>query len=327
MKKFNLMFRSMTAAITVIAATLAGCSGEPFDFPFEDPILPSDATTAVHNAWRVSTISGDLPYYNMSAKYTYDAEGRLIMADMSERNSYQEWTTRYEEVFEWRGGRPVKHSTLLTNTDKFSPHNDSSQTYETLYRYNSEGLLLHWDNENWYGERNYKYDARGRLIQTYSYKWEGTTYADRLEWDERGNVAKHILAGPKLDTDIGWGWGDRLPGTYKETVFEYEYDNHPKPNFGLSGAFFWDGRFSPWPFENRSNTIDELARSLSGNNITLCKRAGHEYRYTYNEHGLPATVTIVWAGDTRATAYLEPGPLTQTITYIAADSGGDETTL
>ncbi len=106
----------------------------------------------------------------------------------------------------------------------------------------------------------------------------------------RGNVVKYTVSMPESGDLIG----TPKPGTYREAIFEYEYDNHPKPNFGLGEAFFWDGRYNPWPGAGNAN--EQLARTLSRNNLTRCEQGRVAYRYTYNEEGLPETVQTVWIG-------------------------------
>jgi hypothetical protein len=312
MKWFGISVRSaVVAAVAVVMvgvamASMAGCAGEDeMELPLEEPGLTPAEQQMVYNEWRVDMIVGSLPDYDISAEYTYDDAGRLVSANVSEENTLQQTGTRYEERFEWRNDRPVKQFTHR----KYSGNGyreDFELDFETTYDYDSRGLLMHRDGENPPGKRQYEYDTEGRLVQTYSYEFAGITYRDRLEWDDRGNVVKHIMAEPESTM-----FETPIPGTYRESVFEYEYDNYPKPNFGLSDAFFWDGRYSPWPFSG--NSSDELARTLSRNNITRCEAGGLAFRYTYNEYGLPATVTVIRTG-TRASALVDE-PMTRTIVY------------
>lgn len=294
--------------VITLSVVLAGCVAEDgMEFPLDDPGMSISEQQRVHNEWRVDMIMGSLRYAEMLAEYGYDDDGRLVKAYLSERNTWQNTSYMYEERFEWWNNRPVKQLTAMEYTGN-GYREDVEQDFEVTYKYDAGGRLMHHGaDDNWPGGRQYEYDDRGRLVQTYIYEFGGMTYKDRLEWDESGNVIKHICAGP-LQSDFM----EPMPGTYHEWVYEYEYDNHPKPNFGLSSAFFWDGRYSPWP--SAGNTDEQMARTLSRNNLTRCEASGYGYRYTYNEEGLPATVQQIWIGPTRS-LIISTENMVQTIVY------------
>jgi hypothetical protein len=285
------------------AVALAGCGGDDGVDPLADPGLSLTEQQRVYNQWRVEMITGSLPHSEMLAEYNYDERGRLSRANLTERNTWQNTGVQYRESFEWKNGRIVNQLTMMTYIDPTRSGEPIRQEAKTPYLYNEDGRLVAPEG------RQYLYDERWRLVQTYSYKIEETTYADRLEWDELGNVIKHIRRAPELNE-----FGEPIPGSMRERVYEYEYDNHPKPNFGLGEAFFWDGRYSPWPATG-GNAGEQMARTLSRNNLTRCEASGYGYRYTYNEEGLPATVQQVWIGPSRGPNTTSAQDMVQTIVY------------
>ena len=312
MKRFHILISRAVAVTTAVAAavTLAGCADNGDGDLAGDPEIPVIEQQRIHAAWRVDMIIGDNPHQLMLAEYTYDAEGRLTQANLSEQNKPESMKpgigSQFEEKFVWEDGRVTRQHTHMIY-QVHSPDQTYEQTFETVYRYDPQGNMLHWNDINQPGDRKYEYDDQGRLIQTYCFEFEGLIYRDRLEWDDRGNVVRHICNGPESNMIE-----QPIPGSLREQVYEYEYDNNPKPNFGLGNSFFWDGRYSPWPFAENSD--EQLARTLSANNLTRCEQSGLGYRYTYNEHGLPATVEAFWIGDTRLNWYAGMNTV-QTIVY------------
>ncbi len=293
MKRFRIVFW------VIAAVAAAGCADDRSIDPVLEPEMTATEQQRVHAAWRVDMIISDNPDYEMLAEYTYDAEGRLSTADMSLQYKQTEISTRYEEKFTWQEERLTRQHTNLWY--KWNSYGEpQEQASETVYRYDESGNPMH-------DERQYEYDDEGRLIQTYCYEFEGMIYRDRLEWDERGNVVRHICEGPESNMIE-----EPVPGSLREWVFEYEYDNNPKPNFGLGDSFFWDGRFNPWPYAG--TTEEQMARTLSRNNLTRCERSGTVYRYTYNDNGLPKTVQTIWIGVETVE------PMIQTIVYKSAEN-------
>lgn len=299
--------RAMTGVMAMaVMVAVTGCADKDYyievEKTLEDMGLPLAEQQQVHEAWRVDMIVTSDMSNDMLAEYSYDESNRLIKSNVANRSKGNRIIdTRTESRFEWENNLISKQLSYSRYQD-YSFGYDYENNSETLYGYDAEGRLLPWDNDNWYGDREYKYDEAGRLVQTYSYEFEGMTYKDRLEWDENGNVIRQIVAGPEYNMIE-----EPIPGTYMERIFEFEYDNHPKPNFGVGGALFWDGRFNPWPMAG--NAIEQMARTLSHNNLTRSEQSGYAYRYTYNDDGLPATVQTIWLG----IETLEP--MVQTIVY------------
>lgn len=302
---------AVVAMVLAAVGAVAGCADGEGIAPDPEglgPIMSRAEQRAVHDAWRVDMIVSSDMSNDVLAEYTYDEMNRLTRSNLTNLMKGQRYIEgRWENRFEWENDRMVKQVEYTRYRDHTLDHG-FEHTTETTYTYDSGGRLLHpGTDDNRPGDRQYEYDPQGRLIQTYSYEFEGMIYRDRLEWDNRGNVVRHICPGPQMDSDIGFGIGQPLQGTYKETVFEYEYDDHPKPNFGLGDAFFWDGRFNSWP--GAGTTQEQMARTLSHNNLTRCEGSGVAYRYTYNDEGLPETVQTIWIGIETVE------PMTQTIHY------------
>ncbi len=297
----------MAAAVAVAAvATLAGCADDSATDPVPEPMSALEQQR-VHAAWRVDMIVGTHPDFDMLAEYSYDEAGQLVKASLSEQTkqqSRQQGTeSQFENLFTWKDGLMVEQfSRMQYRVDGIDGKYEHS--FETAYEYDERGNLL-----NTGGEGLYEYDDKGRLVQTYVYEFGGETYRDYLEWDERGNIVRHVCEGPEPGPN-----GAPTPGSLRKTVFEYEYDNNPKPNFGLGGAFFGEGRYNPWP--HTANTDELMVRALSRNNLVRCEASGYGYRYTYNEQGLPATVEPHRIGAARAALDQNPGPpMVQTIVY------------
>ncbi len=303
MRRLNIRIRAAVAAFMAVAmAGTVGCDdnsaidpNRAIDPNSEEP-LPIADQQRIHNAWRVDIIISDNSDSQMLAEYNYDAEGRLTQADLSHQYKQDDVGTRYEDKFVWQHGRLTRQlHHMWYKWISYEPPRELSA--EKVYAYDDNGNLLHTE-----GEDQYAYDDDGRLVQTYSYEFEGMVFRDRLEWDERGNVIRHICTSPESNMVE-----EPIPGSLREWVYEYEYDNNPKPNFGLGDSFFWDGRYNPWPLAG--NADEQLARTLSRNNLIRCEQSGYAYRYTYNDQGLPKTVQTIWIGIDTAE------PMVQTIIY------------
>jgi hypothetical protein len=103
--------------------------------------------------------------------------------------------------------------------------------------------------------------------------------------------------------------GQPIPGTSQRNVRFYEYDDKPKPNFGLDYLF----TFQPLPQQGGIGDNANHKRLLSKNNITEALSEGYKWIYTYNENGLPATIEIIWLDC--ATSEWECVPNVLRITY------------
>jgi hypothetical protein len=300
--------RAIRRLICVVAGAiagtlaLAGCAdGEGMVSAPEEMAMSRTQQEQVFDAWRVDMIVVSGREHDALTEYIYDTADRLTKVNSSSRSKGGLVVdTRSETRLEWENDLIVKQSEYYRRQDHNSGH-DFENSFETAYEYNNAGRLVRQGRE-------YVYDGLGRLVQTYRWEFEGMTYADRLEWDDNGNVVRRICPRP-LRSELM----EPIPGTYVEQVFEFEYDNHPKPNFGVGDAFFWDGRFNPWP--GAGSADEQMIRTLSRNNLTRCDAMGLAYRYTYNANGLPETVQTIWIGVDTAE------PMIQTLVYkrVAGD--------
>jgi hypothetical protein len=265
--------------LCIIATIITGCADDNNTHSSHEKIetISLDQQKLIHDTWRVDMILVSNQTLDALTEYIYNADNKLTKITLSEENNTLNTVTRSEIALE----------------------------------YDNQGqLIIPNDNSTQPANRDYKYNGKGQLVQTYSYVYEGIVYADYLEWDNKGNVVRLIRPRPLTDSDLSFGHWQPIPGTSKEDIYEFEYDNHPKPNFGVDGAFVWDGRFNPWPSVDIS--VEQLARSLSHNNLTLCKMSGVAYRYTYNDEGLPETVQTIRLGVESSQ------PMIQTLIYTRA---------
>ena len=138
--------------------------------------------------------------------------------------------------------------------------------------YNTEGQLIrkeHYKDGFMTDHLNYHYE-NGRMVSMYP---DGCMplECDTIFYDDAGNVIKHTTGLIVWNTNY------------------YEYDNHPKPNFGIDYLF----AFQPLPGQG---TVASDEMCLSQNNMTKMLTQRESRVYTYNEFGLPETYEIIWEG-------------------------------
>ena len=267
-------------ALIALLSTIIGCNRG-----LEEPEMSREEQERAHKAYLVDKIEGNTNY--MLTEYTYDNNNLLIRKSVSDRivESYRIIYRKSEYKLEYENGRLMKIATRHSGSDFES-------NIEKFFEYDSKGRPL-------YGGK-FAYDDQGKLVSTYSYEFGGILYQDELVWDDRGNVVKHICPSPK--SNMIW---EPIPGTYQVRTLLYEYDNHPKPNFGFGDMLYYS--FDPWPLMGTAG--DRLISSLSKNNLVKAEGDGHAFHYTYNENGLPATVETIWIGIETL------DPMIMTITY------------
>ena len=219
---------------------------------------------------------------NLLADYIYDYNNKLIKRIFTNISitSVRTDDTRMESVFEYENGRVSK---IIANT----------RTHTIFHEYGFE------DTKNYYSEVTFEYDLSGKLIkrngQDLNFRYENgrvvgrltddPIYTDTIVYDHSGNVIEHIYIVPELN-----GFGEPIQGTTERGVYSYEYDDNPKPNFGLDYLFL----YQPLP---GMGTATGYARELSCNNLTKYVNDGTTWIYTYNENGLPQTIESVWNND------------------------------
>jgi len=170
---------------------------------------------------------------------------------------------------------------------KILVHNASEPQfdYDIHLFYDEQGQLIRketWKNGQHLGTWNFYYE-NGKVMSIYD---DNTMpfELDTIVYDNLGNVTKHIHIVPDLND-----FGEPIPDEYHVVEDYYEYDNNPKPNFGLDYVFV---------FEFLPGIGDEtgFARGLSHNNLTKYVNSGTTWTYTYNENGLPESFEMKWAG-------------------------------
>jgi len=190
------------------------------------------------------------------SEYLYDEENNLIKVPWG--------------FFEYKNGLVSK----FLYRHPTQPQFDSDEHYF----YDSQGQLVR--REKYFKGQmlsylNFHYE-NGLMVSTYS----DTTLpfqGDSIFYDTSGNVVKHSRLW-----EFGW-----------RTIY-YEYDNNPKPNFGIDYLFM----FLPFPCMGTIDDLGNLERGLSKNNMTKIYWHGgilETYNYTYNEHGLPVTFETVYS--------------------------------
>ena len=134
---------------------------------------------------------------------------------------------------------------------------------------------------------------------------QGLVLSEIFIIDDDGNINKEIGEGAlqfiyddnrNLTGLRGWkdpNMGDNVIGEteYGLDLVEYnniyQYDQNPRPNFGMGKCFFIEPRpyFGNFGYE----------RALSQNNMTHV-HGEVNWEYTYNEIGLPTMINVIWPG-------------------------------
>jgi len=214
---------------------------------------------------------------NLLAEYIYDDSNRLVKKIVKDHLIEPNRTIdrRWEDEFEYENGRVSKIKTYnlyIDNSPIWGFKQESNK--ETVYEYDSQGRLM--TGGNFLYEDKY-------LVSTRGYYFGPCFYRDTLVYDNSMNVIKHVFVSPETNMVE-----QPILGTYKVQTKYYEYDNKPKPNFGLDYLFV----YNPYPYLNGP----DWEKALSKNNMTKAVDNGYLWFYTYNENGLPATIETKWIG-------------------------------
>jgi len=197
------------------------------------------------------------------SEYYYDTDNKLLKIV---------WTGQFVEngqlrdgkavtVFEYENGRVSK--LMFTDSTHFL-----CNSCDERYFYNSHGQLIRnvsYVNGEYHRHLNFHYQNE-LMVSTYTDNSYPFQY-DTLFYDNSGNVVRRSLGG----------WRE----------YHYEYDNNPKPNFGLDYLF----AYQLLPGQGDLATIE---RGLSKNNITKSVTDEHTFNYTYNEYGLPDSYEMIF---------------------------------
>ena len=221
-------------------------------------------------------------YHNkLLAEYFYDNDHKLtkrIVADQIVEPS-RTIDRKWESEFEYENGRVSKIKTYNLYVQKHNTIDALSYTQEsnteTTFDYDSEGRPIRAGS-------NFLYED-GLLVSTYGYILGPCFYQDTIKYDNSKNVTEHIYVGPEYNMIE-----QPILGTYRVSTRRYEYDDNPKPNFGLDYLFI----YNPLPYSE----VPDFTRALSKNNMTKATEDGYEFFYTYNENGLPKIIETKWLG-------------------------------
>lgn len=213
-----------------------------------------------------------------SAKYEYDVDNklvrRIITGEMIENSQVRD--LKYIEEYEYENGLVSKIQYQDLTHFKFS--------HDICFVYNSQKDLIRKEirmNGFMVGHTNYHYED-GRVVSIYGdnmLPFEG----DTIFYDNAGNVTKHIVIYPEIDI-----LGEVIPGEFEIREQFYEYDDSPRPNFGLDYLFAY--QLIPW----MGTAFPCEMMNLSKNNMIKAVSEQETYHYTYNEHGLPATIQNIF---------------------------------
>ena len=265
MKRLVLIFFIVTALVAV--AALTSCN-EDYDNLMEFP--------GIRNKFLVDKV---YDYNNnLITEYIYDKNHRLVKSIYTNKLIHPVQTVDMKGTTEfiYKNGL-VSKIVDKTRQHYFYPETGHEYTYnfnsETTYEY-SRGKLVKVDGQ----DLNLNYE-NGRVV---SIGDNVEPYINTIVYDDSENIIEHIIIGHELNM-----FGDPIPGTTQRIVLSYEYDNNPKPNFGLDYLF----TYQPIP---GMGTETGYIGGLSRNNLT--KHANTTWTYTYNEHGLPETIETKWAG-------------------------------
>ena len=207
-----------------------------------------------------------------SYEFVYDTDNRLIKIIQGKEKSVS--------IFEYENNRVTKihYKDLVYFIE-----------YYTLYYYNSQNQLIREEgryHDGKLGTWSEFYYKNGIVDSIYCFDGKYSSdqpnlifwHSMKLVYNEAKNVVKVIGTGPTISMN-------GVPHPYETEVWEifYEYDDKPKPNFGIDHLFAYSALKGP---------VDLLTyeRLLSVNNMTKTTYgSGTTYNYTYNEHGLPVT--------------------------------------
>lgn len=223
---------------------------------------------------RIYNYHGDL-----LAEYFYDDDNRLIKKVRND-TIVESWRTlflHHTDEFVYENGRVSKMiSTRRLYEDRGHIHYDFIR--ETTFEYDSQGRLIKRNGEY----LNFRFDEKGRVV---GIPLAGLSMiADTLVYDNSNNIIKHIIITPKQNM-----LGQPIPGTSQRSVNYFQFDNNPKPNFGIDHLFV----FQPLPIPSMGNWTSNIM-NLSRNNMIKDENMNIIWTYTYNEYGLPATIRFNW---------------------------------
>lgn len=240
--------------------------------------LGNATAQSVREDFLVETVSrySDSTNY-ATAVFNYDSNHKLLSRNISGKmvEANQVIDVSFIDEFEYVNGKVSKIAI------KDFTHFAFNQ--EHYFFYDAQDKLVRkeiWMHNIMVSHTNYHYQ-NGRVTSTYddnSFPFDFNT----IVYDSLGNISQQTQIYP--DGDL---IGQPIPGQFIIRDLYYEYDNNPKPNFGLDYLF----GYQPFPF---LGSIVDLEIILSNNNLTKAVFQKQTYNYTYNQYGLPETIHDIY---------------------------------
>ena len=205
-------------------------------------------------------------------EYVYDTDNKLVKRIFT--NTLDNNYSMFIDELEYENGLVSKIYTQMSDY----PQNSSY----IHFHYNLKGELIRresWWNGAMIDYSDYHYE-NGRIVSIHNDKTKWFE-KDTIFYDNTGNIYKRIETWQKTSNIE-----QPIPGEYIERELYYEYDDNPKPNFGLDYLFAYQF------FTGFGDSFPCAIMNLSNNNMIRAHFEQETYYYTYNEHGLPKTLQI-----------------------------------
>ena len=204
--------------------------------------------------------------HRLLAQYEYNDSNQLLRRSFTD----PETQNSSEYIFEYHNGRISK---IIYSDFAFPQFN-----HNIVLKYNEAGRIVR-DETYQYGAlqafTNYRYDPDGKIKSLVDEN--GLEYFT-IDYKQTANALQ-----VRLMVKDGDGW---IGNGYREVTKSFTYDDHPKPDFGLGQVF----KIEPLPGFGTEATFE---KNISRNNMTVIAD-GTTWIYTYNDHGLPATIETKW---------------------------------
>lgn len=266
---FTSILKISIALVTCAAMFyISACTPEN-DEPTHTRTTPDWIPTLNRTGYVVDSISWyDSSTNHKEAIYEYDENNRLISRTI--HSTYEEWdgvkTETWVNTIEYLNGHVYRITETVTPNDGLW-HPDRFFYYDTL------GRLVRYE----YGDNVTCFAYRSGLMDSVYNPNKPEMYTT-LEYDAAGNVVRQNTRYPVFD-----GYNEPT-GRYEIRIFEYEYDNSPRPNFNTDEAFVFE------PVFGMGTTYPTYVRILSPNNMTRYSAGPETWEYEYNAQGLPRTM-------------------------------------
>ncbi len=191
------------------------------------------------------------------AEYFYDSKNNLVEIKTLNPND----NTLNFTKFEYEDGKVsnISYSSSLPN-QKIT-YNTDGKIEKVIYNYKStNGLQTH--------EKNFLYNKNG-VLQEY----RGIKYTV----DENHNIVRNNFV---VKTNLG-------SSGYENVENRFEYDTNPRPNFNIDYLFIFE------PFPNFGD-VAPIEKNYSQNNMLNIANSTN-WKYEYNDHGLPIKISTLWS--------------------------------